>query len=257
MKLLTGLILSVVAVASLDGCVSSCCRANADIKAEYPAITERVSLDFPATYSGTLPCADCDGIRYMVNIWSDQVFFRRMTYIGKGEGEGLSVDDVGRWEFSQDGRTLILNSKDETPDMFSIEGRDLLRKLDIDGKTIESELNYTIVRHERLEWFEPQVRMHGMYSYVADAGWFTECLSRFHVAIAQEADNADLERQYSFARNEPGEAILVSIEGRIVNRPKMDGIGKEQVLVVDRFLNLWAGETCWPEVKVAARSCGR
>lgn len=257
MKIISGLILSLLAVAALDGCVSSCCRANADIKAEYPAITERVSLDFPATYSGTLPCADCEGIRYMVNIWSDQVFFRRMTYLGKGEGEGMSVDDVGRWEFSADGHNIILHTKDEVSDMFAIEGRDVFRKLDIKGQPIVSDLNYSITRHDRLAWFEPQVRMHGMYTYMADAGWFTECLSRLHIAVAQEADNADLERQYSFARNEPGEAILVSVEGRIVNRPKIDGTGKEQVLVVDRFLNLWAGETCWPEVKVAARSCGR
>jgi copper homeostasis protein (lipoprotein) len=256
-KLLTGIILGVAALASLDGCVSSCCRATADIQTDYPAITERVSLDFPATYAGTLPCADCEGIRYTVNFWSDQVFFRRMTYLGKGEGEGLNVDDVGRWEFSEDGHNIILNTKDEVSDMFAIEGRDTFRKLDLNGRVIESSLNYTITRQDKLVWFEPRVRMHGMYSYMADAGWFTECLSRFHVAVAQEADNADLERQYSFARSEPGEAILVSIEGRIVSRPKMEGTGKEHVLVVDRFLNLWAGETCWPEVKVAARSCGR
>ena len=257
MKIISGLILGLLAVVALDGCVSSCCRANGEISAEFPAITERVSLDFPATYSGALPCADCEGIRYMVNIWSDQVFFRRMTYLGKGEGEGMSVDDVGRWEFSADGHNIILHTKDDVSDMFAIEGRDVFRKLDINGQPVASNLNYSITRHDRLIWFEPQVRMHGMYTYMADAGWFTECLSRFHVAVAQEADNADLERQYSFARNEPGEAILVSVEGRIVNRPKMDGTGKEQVLVVDRFLNLWAGETCWPEVKVAARSCGR
>lgn len=257
MRSFAALVLVCASVAVLDGCSSSCCNVSAKGPALGYDLTKRVSLDFPATYSGVLPCADCEGIRYTVNFWSDQVFFRRMTYLGKGEGEGVNIDDVGRWNFSADAHSLVLNTKDETPDIFAIEGRDLLKKLDVNGQPIESELNYTISRHEKMVWFEPQVRLHGMYTYMADAGRFTECLSRLSLPVAQEADNAALERQYSFARNTPGEAILVSLEGRIVNRPKLDGAGKEQVLVVEKFLNLWAGETCWPEVKVASRSCAR
>lgn len=258
MKTIAGLLLVLGAVLVFEGCASSCCIPRSEVSAaEEFDITHRVLLEFPATYSGVLPCADCAGIRYTVNIWSDQVFFRRMTYLGKGEGEGARFDDVGHWSFSADRRLLILSSKDETPDVFVIEGRERLRKLDQDGKEIDSDLNYTITRQEKMVWFEPHVRLHGMYAYQADAGRFTECLSRLELPVAQEMDNAALERQYSFARNEPGEAILVSVEGRIVNRAKMDGAGKEQVLVVDRFLNLWAGESCWPEVKVASRSCVR
>lgn len=255
MKFLSGILIVVAAIASLSGCVSSCCRAKAEICGGDVDIRRRVSMDFPATYAGVLPCADCDGIRYVVNFWSDQVYFRRMTYLGKDEEK--SVDDVGRWAFSEDGRALVLNSKEETPDMFAIEGRDVLRKLDLEGRAIETTLNYSIHRQDKIAWFEPRVRLHGMYTYMADAGWFTECLSRLHLPVAQEGDNAALERQYSFARNEPGEAILVSLEGRIISRPKRDGVGREQVLVVDKFLNLWAGESCWPEVKAVARSCGR
>jgi copper homeostasis protein (lipoprotein) len=257
MKSWATLALVCVSVVVLDGCSSGCCNVSADVPPIGYDLSQRVSLDFPATYSGVLPCADCEGIRYTVNFWSDQVFFRRMTYLGKGEGEGASVDDVGRWNFTEDAQSLVLNTKDETPDIFTIEGRDVLKKLDMAGQPIESALNYTITRHEKVVWFEPQIRMHGMYTYMADAGRFTECLSRLSLPVAHEADNAEMERQYSFARNPPGEAVLVSVEGRIVNRPKMDGTGKEQVLVVDKFLNLWAGETCSPEVKVAAKSCVR
>lgn len=257
MRSLATLALVCASVIALDGCSSSCCNVGAEGHALGYDLTKRVSLDFPATYSGVLPCADCEGIRYTVNFWSDHVFFRRMTYLGKGEGEGASFDDVGRWSFSEDGRSLVLSTKDATPDMFAIEGRDVLKKLDLSGKSIESEFNYTIARHDKMMWFEPQVRLHGMYTYMADAGRFSECLSRLSLLVAHEGDNATLERQYSFARNEPGDAILVSVEGRIVNRPKLDGSGKEQVLVVEKFLQLWAGETCWPEVKVAAKSCAR
>jgi copper homeostasis protein (lipoprotein) len=257
MKLFTCVVVVFAALVACGGCSSSCCNVSAAVPSAGFDITRRVSLDFPATYSGTLPCADCEGIRYTLNIWSDQVFFRRMTYLGNGEGKGTSFDDIGHWSFSADGAALVFSSKDETPEVFAIEGREMLRKLDIDGNPIESELNYTLVRQKKMDWFEPHVRLHGMYSYVADAGVFTECLSRLRLPVAHEADNASLLSSYSFARNESGEALLVSVEGRIVNRTKVGGLGKEQVLVVEKFINLWAGESCWPEVKVAARSCGR
>jgi uncharacterized lipoprotein NlpE involved in copper resistance len=53
---------------------------------------------FPATYTGVLPCADCEGIRYTLNMFEDEVFFLRMTYLGKGNGD--SFDDIGTWDLS-------------------------------------------------------------------------------------------------------------------------------------------------------------
>jgi len=52
----------------------------------------------PATYTGVLPCADCEGIRYTLNMFEDEVFFLRMTYLGKGKGD--SFDDIGTWDLS-------------------------------------------------------------------------------------------------------------------------------------------------------------
>jgi len=53
---------------------------------------------FPATYTGVLPCADCEGIRYTLNMFEDEVSFLRRTYLGKGKGK--SFDDIGTWDLS-------------------------------------------------------------------------------------------------------------------------------------------------------------
>jgi copper homeostasis protein (lipoprotein) len=246
-----------LAVFAHEGCVSGCANRASNIADVGFDITQRVSLDFPATYTGVLPCADCNGIRYTLNLWSDQVFFRRLTYLGKGAGVGVSFDDVGQWSFSPDGTTLLLTCKDETPDLFAIEGRERLRKLDLDGQPIVSNLDYTLDRQEKVIWFEPSVRMHGMFHLNGNGGVFVECLSRLRLDVVDGTDYPALERSYSFARNENGEAILVSVEGRIVDRARTDGRGYEQVFVVDKFLNLWAGESCWPEARAKVSSCGR
>ena len=83
-----------------------------------------------------------------------------------------------------------------------------------------------------------------MYSCMADAGRFTECLTRMDLPVAQEADNAALERAYLEARRQPGEALLVTLRGQIAARPKMDGAGNELALVPERLMGVWPGETC-------------
>ena len=198
----------------------------------------------PATYSGVLPCADCPGIRYTLNLWPDGVFFLRMTYLGKGRGEGGSFDNIGVWTLSADGKTLILRAGREAPMMFAIKSADVIRKLDLEGKEIESRLNYDLVRGEHLEWFEPRLPLRGMYMYMADAGLFQECLTGRKLPVAQEGENAKLRSSYLKARQQPGEQLLVTVEGRIVLRPKMEGRGEQEMLVVDRFTSVWPGETC-------------
>jgi copper homeostasis protein (lipoprotein) len=82
-----------------------------------------------------------------------------------------------------------------------------------------------------------------MYSYMADAGLFTECSTGKKFPVAQEGDNAVLEAAYSKTRQQPSEALLINFEGRIARRPKMEGEGEQEVSVVDRFNGVWPGET--------------
>ncbi len=78
-------------------------------------------------------------------------------------------------------------------------------------------------------------RMAGMCEYLADAGWFTDCASGKRAPVAMEADNAALERAYLGVREEPGAAVLVTLEGRIAGRPPMEGDGTREHLIVERF----------------------
>src|SRR4030095_3774732 len=82
----------------------------------------------PASFIGELPCADCPGIRYQVNLFSDRVFFLRTTHIGRGDS--ANFDDIGSWVISSDRAILILKGGRDAPEIFAIKDRDTLRKLD-------------------------------------------------------------------------------------------------------------------------------
>jgi copper homeostasis protein (lipoprotein) len=196
----------------------------------------------PASFIGELPCADCPGIRYHVNLFPDRVFFLRTTYIGRGDD--ANFDDIGSWVVSSDRAMLLLKGGREAPEMFAIKDHDTLRKLDIEGHEITSPLNYDLRRTKNLEPIEPRLAMRGMYRYFADAGLFIECLTRRKWPVAQEKDNAALESAYVKARLTPGEELLVNLEGQIATRPKMEGKGAQPTLVVERFIAVSPGDTC-------------
>jgi len=152
----------------------------------------------PATFAGELPCADCPGIRHQLNLLPEGAFFLRRTYLER-EPDNV-VDDVGAFLIGSDGRRLVLRAGREAPIQLAIQDSDTLRLLDLEGQEIVSELNYDLTREATFVPLEPHLALRGMYSYMADAGRFTECLTRLSLPVAQEADNASLERAYLAAR---------------------------------------------------------
>lgn len=84
----------------------------------------------------------------------------------------------------------------------------------------------------------------GMFIYMADAARLTDCRTGNSYPVAMEGDYLSLEKAYTTARANPGEPLLVTFEGSIAERPRMEGEGTEASVVVQRFINVWPGESC-------------
>lgn len=205
----------------------------------------------PAAFSGTLPCADCPGIDTQLHLLPDGVFFLRQKYQDRENGV---VDDIGRYMISSDRNQLSLHGEHgerEAPLRFVIQGSDALRMLDRDGGHIESELNYTLAREPQLNLPEPRLLMSGMYRYQAGTGRFRECLTGLDLPVVAEEDNRALEEAYLAVREKPGEAVLVSLEGRIEQRSPAEGQGPVLVLVPERFIEASLDQPCPPRSSAA------
>jgi uncharacterized membrane protein len=81
---------------------------------------------------GMLPCADCDGIDYQLNLKNDFTFKQKLAY--KGKSEELFIDE-GSWDFVSDSIISIYGS--EETKLFLITSVDLIL-LDEEGNRIES-----------------------------------------------------------------------------------------------------------------------
>jgi copper homeostasis protein (lipoprotein) len=106
----------------------------------------------PATFVGMLPCADCPGIRYQLNLFPDHTFVSRMTY----EDRNHSLDHHGHWQLTGEGKMLVLQGEGQAQEKFAVRDVDTLRKLDVEGHAIESKLNYDVKRAAEFEPIEPR-----------------------------------------------------------------------------------------------------
>ncbi|QEX23663.1 hypothetical protein FRZ61_36020 [Hypericibacter adhaerens] len=194
----------------------------------------------PARFVGEIPCANCSGIRYQVDLLPDQIFFSRMTY----EGRNTVYDQIGSWSVPPEGGRVMLTPSKGEPTQFSLVGPGRLRMLDRTGKTIESKLNYDLTRDDKLAALDPALPLAGMYSYSADAGILVECSTGMKLAVLQNDDNAALERAYSQAPHEPGQPLKAEFEGRISLTAPAGSEGDLPVITILRFNQIWPGETC-------------
>lgn len=202
----------------------------------------------PASFQGDLPCADCEALRYRLNLFADHSYFLGTEYVGRKDGQHY---DLGMWSLAPDGRTLTLKGSREPAESFRVVDARSLRKLAQDGRDIESTLNYTLTRRAAFEPIEPRLTMRGMYMHFADSGSFAECRTGQRWSVAQLEDNAALERAYLAARQEPKQELLVVVDGEVRLLPPMEGKGTRPTLVVRRFIEVRPKETCGPRQATA------
>ncbi len=96
----------------------------------------------PASFEGELPCADCPGVFYHVDLQPGGEFLLRTVYLERSP----VADTIGTWRRTDDGRTLVLDAGDGEAEQFTIGASGTLTKLDRDGQPIQSRLNYTLTR---------------------------------------------------------------------------------------------------------------
>lgn len=113
------------------------------------------SVAIPATYQGLLPCADCPGIEYQLNLLADHRYVLRMVY----RDRNAHFEQRGHWRLGSAGKVLTLQSQKSSPQQWAVrdDGR-RLRKLDGEGHVIRSGLNYDLTRSAKFKPLGPGVR---------------------------------------------------------------------------------------------------
>jgi copper homeostasis protein (lipoprotein) len=196
--------------------------------------SEAGRIDLPASYEGELPDASGGSVLWHLDLLPLGRYQLRTTY--KDKPEPNRFDDIGRWRQEPDTGRLLLRGGRETPVAFMLANG---------GRTLHKSDNDRLQRLPQPALIEPRLALTGMFSYMADAATITLCADGGRLPVAMEADYTALEAAYLKESPQPGQALLVSLEGLIAPRPSMEANRPPRLsLVVERFINIWPRETC-------------
>lgn len=200
----------------------------------------RAVVDFPASFSGTLPCADCPGIDYQLNLFADQSFFLQTDYQDRDPGRFFQL---GRWQLHAQ-NTLVLLS-DQQNYRFAIDDKEHLTLLNQQGQLIDSEHNYQLHSDSRFKAIYPQLAMRGLYHHSADGSFFNECLTGQRWQVVASTDHQILQKRYAEMQQKPDQALLISANAALLPEDqKQSATTKSSKLHIETFTGIWPGETC-------------
>ncbi|TVQ65767.1 MAG: copper resistance protein NlpE [Balneolaceae bacterium] len=98
----------------------------------------RISLDWPGTYHGTLPCADCSGLDTEITLMKDYTYIKKTVYIGKDETVFITE---GSFEWTEAGNSIrLLGIPEGFGAPFFHVGENRLFQLDLEGNRIHGAL---------------------------------------------------------------------------------------------------------------------
>jgi copper homeostasis protein (lipoprotein) len=192
-----------------------------------------------APLSGWAEDATWAGPQTVLTLFADHSYRLRVR---SGEAP---VYDIGLWARQADG-TLLLRGGREAPLRMGTAADGTLRVIGPQGRPIEE-----LQRQATLDRIDGPMHLRGLYSYLADAASFQECLSGRRWPVPIEGAHLDLERAY-LAQGEGGRWVLATLQGRFVMREPEPGLPPREVIVVERFDRLWPGETCAADAPATA-----
>ena len=187
---------------------------------------------FPASFSGIRAGADSPGTEIQLDLLANGVYFLRETSQHPDHGTAY---DLGRYLLSSHHDQLTLYGGREMPARLAISSPDTLVWQYPAAAGTQSRLDHDLPRQPDLPLLQPRVTLRGEYRYLAGAGRFRDCLTGLDMPVASEADNRALEEAYLAQRDQPGEALMVHVYGRIEQRMPMEGPGPLPTLVPERF----------------------
>ncbi|MBB5723979.1 putative lipoprotein YbaY/heat shock protein HslJ [Loktanella ponticola] len=202
-------------------------------------------LQLPATFVGTLPCADCEGISYHLDLWPDQGYHLRREWLGEAGGASANTqDDIGFWYLEVGTNAIALAGVTDTPAQWEVKAPNKIRQLDMDRNAIVSDLPYDLTSNGGLDETDiEKVFIGGMMTYMADAAVFEECRTGRIYPVVMDGDYLALEQAYLTDQAAVGASLYVNVEGSFLMRPAMEG-EDQRSLVVNQFVRTRPGITC-------------
>jgi copper homeostasis protein (lipoprotein) len=223
-----------VAAIAIAGC------AARDARLAHSSSAAELVAALPATFAGTMPCADCPGVDFTLVVRPDGRYLLRTRYRrADGAGGPAGFDELGLWRMAADSAALVLSSRETSVPIAIVDARTLfVPKPGADGSregVSADTTDRTLRRMPPAAPFVPRLQLRGI---ATRDGMFRECSTGLVVPIARERATALDSALREHAR------VLADVEGVLMSPADVEGSSAAQVLRIARIARVLPGETC-------------
>lgn len=243
---IAGLLLAGLIFAVLPGCGRNPLAPQASAPVVPATPVDAPEVPYPTTYAGDVPCADCPGQRLTVTFFPDGSWRLRRTFKSVEKGRDRSVYEIGVREKPEGDKSRITLRGAGDPLQLRAVAGDRLQLLDRQGNVIASKSNDLLALQATVDTIAGPVPLRGLYTYMADAATFKECLTGKTMPILPVAGSSALQSAYLAARHKPGDPVFASLTGLFVDRSPEPGSPVREHLIVTQYERIAPGETCGP-----------
>ncbi|WP_026451275.1 copper resistance protein NlpE [Aequorivita capsosiphonis] len=106
----------------------------------------RIALDWAGIYQGTTPCADCEGIKTVLELKDDKTYTLSQTYLGKSKTDN-EFKSSGNFTWDATGSKITLKGGDS--ELKYKVGENQLLMLDAKGKMINRKMSDLYILKKR------------------------------------------------------------------------------------------------------------
>lgn len=210
---------------------------NSDTAESVATDFEHIFVDSDMTFSGTLPCADCPGISYHINLYRDGRFEARQEYLERNQVNLVK----GIWLLEN--RSLHLVNQQQTLPAFHFLSNRQLTMLDLSGKPISNNQQYQLQRASEFKKLDTRQAMLGLYMLSNNQATFTSCSSGDNLNVANTQHHLPVMRQYQQDARFNGNAVIATLVGRRGQDEQTN------TLFIDKFEQFWPGATCPDQIQ--------
>lgn len=201
-----------------------------------------LSLELPATFTGQIPCPDCQRVDITLNLRPDFIYQLRKTYQVE-QGEAKIESQMGRWRYSPEGNLIVLGKQKGLLKTYAILSNDRLHFLELESQDVELQAGYDLIRSLELDAFEDIVKMRGMYRLANGSAVLRECSSGKTFPVGRDGDYQSTAKAYMNVPHNFGEPLLVSVTGKLVRQTSNDATTEEEI-IVEHFKRFYSNQDC-------------
>lgn len=195
-------------------------------------------FESPATFNGTIPCEDCLKVDITLNVLPDTMYQLRKRYF-YDDGPVKTESQIGKWLYLPEDKLLILGKQQGLLKTYVVESSNTLLFVEWEGADNASQIQYKLLRNERVDPFADIVKITGDFEVQNGAGSFTECSTGLTFPVSPVKDYPVLLQNYMNTPHERDQPLLSSVLVKIVGAEK----GQSE-LVIEHFNRIYPDTNC-------------